>query len=92
MTKVRFVVVAFLLLAPGAWCAQGSAKPAAKTDVKSDTQSAVKSKEKSTAEDLHLRAIYNAEDAWRKTQRGAGDEKHPHRISAELPSADVATQ
>lgn len=84
MTKVRFVVVAFLLLAPGAWCAQGPAKPAAKTDVKS--------KEKSTAEDLRLRAIYNAEDAWRKAQRGAGDEKHPRRVSPELPSVDVAKQ
>ena len=76
MTKARFAVVACLLLAPGAWCAQGPMKPAVK----------------STTEDVHLRAIYNAEDAWRKAQRGASDEAHPHRISAELPSADVATR
>lgn len=92
MTKATFMVGALLLLAPGAWCAQGSTKPAVKTDVQSDTQSGVKSKEKATVEDLRLRAIYNAEDAWRKAQRGAGDEKHPRRVSPELPSADVAKQ
>lgn len=45
-----------------------------------------------TAEDLRLRAIYNAEDAWRKTQRGARKENSPDRIGPELPSVDAATQ
>ncbi|MGA8940691.1 MAG: hypothetical protein WB439_16130, partial [Acidobacteriaceae bacterium] len=45
-----------------------------------------------TAEDLRLRTVYNAEDAWRKAQRGAGDENHPDQVTAELPSVDAATQ
>ncbi len=43
-------------------------------------------------EDARLRDLYNAEDAWRKAQRGAGDEDHPEKILAELPSVDAATQ
>ena len=68
--------LAGLLLAPGISGAQQPAKPAAKTD----------------AEDLHLRAIYNAEDAWRKVQRGAPDEDHPDRILAQLPFVNAARQ
>jgi uncharacterized protein (DUF885 family) len=43
-------------------------------------------------EDGRLKAIYTAEDAWRKAQRGAGDPDHPEKIVAELPSVDAATQ
>jgi uncharacterized protein (DUF885 family) len=45
-----------------------------------------------TTEDRRLKAIYDAEDVWRKAQRGAGDEDHPERIVAQLPSVDAATQ
>ena len=45
-----------------------------------------------TAEDVRLKAIYTAEEAWRKAQRGAGDEDHPDKITPQLPSADAATQ
>jgi uncharacterized protein (DUF885 family) len=44
------------------------------------------------AADARLKTIYNAEDAWRKAQRGAEDEDHPEKILAELPRVDVATQ
>lgn len=47
---------------------------------------------KPAAEDLRLRAIYNAEDAWRRSQRGAQDPDHPHRIAAQLPIVDAAKQ
>jgi uncharacterized protein (DUF885 family) len=43
-------------------------------------------------EDHRLRVVYTAEDTWRKAQRGAGDEDHPQKILAELPSVDAATQ
>jgi uncharacterized protein (DUF885 family) len=42
--------------------------------------------------DGRLKAIYNAEDAWRKALRGAGDEDHPDKIRAELASVDAVTQ
>jgi len=45
-----------------------------------------------TMEDGRLRAIYNAEEVWRKAQRGASDEDHPEKILAELPQVDAATQ
>ena len=45
-----------------------------------------------TMEDGRLRAIYNAEEVWRKAQRGAEDEDHPEKILAELPQVDAATQ
>ncbi|MGA7156940.1 MAG: DUF885 family protein [Acidobacteriaceae bacterium] len=81
MRNARFALLALALAAPSAWCAQQPACPPAPSNVA-----------KPTAEDLQLREIYNAEDAWRKAQRGAGDEDHPHRITAELPSVDAATQ
>jgi len=59
-----------------ALCAQNAAKPGPAAN----------------AEDARLKAIYNAEDAWRKTQRGAGDEDHPEKIVPQLPSVDAATQ
>jgi uncharacterized protein (DUF885 family) len=43
-------------------------------------------------QDSRFKAITTAEDAWRKAQRGAGDEDHPDKILAELPSVDAATQ
>jgi uncharacterized protein (DUF885 family) len=76
MTKARCVVVALCLLVPFAGFAQEPAKPAAKA----------------TAEDLHLRSLYNTEDAWRKAQRGAADEDHPDAILAQLPLVDAAKQ
>jgi uncharacterized protein (DUF885 family) len=45
-----------------------------------------------TADDSRLQVITTAEDAWRKAQRGAGDEDHPEKVVAELPSVDAATQ
>jgi len=68
--------LAALLLLPIAGVAQQPERPAAKA----------------TTEDLRLRAIYNAEDAWRKSQRGAGDPDHPDRILAELPFVNAAKQ
>ncbi len=47
---------------------------------------------KATTEDLRLRAIYNAEDAWRKAQRGAEDPDHPHRIPPQLPLVNATEQ
>jgi uncharacterized protein (DUF885 family) len=76
MTKARCVVAALCLLVPFAGFAQEPVKSAAKA----------------SAEDLHLRAIYNAEDAWRKSQRGAGDEDHPDAILSQLPIVDAAKQ
>jgi uncharacterized protein (DUF885 family) len=76
MTNARFALAALLLLAPGMSSAQQATHPTAK----------------SSAEDARLRAIYTAEDAWRKAKRGAGDEDHPDRILAELPNVDAATQ
>jgi uncharacterized protein (DUF885 family) len=76
MTNARFVVGALLLLSPVLTLAQQPARPAVNA----------------TAEDLHLRAIYNAEDAWRKAQRGAEDEDHPDAILAQLPLVGAAKQ
>ncbi len=45
-----------------------------------------------TPEDLRFKAIYTAEDAWRKAQRGAGDDDHPEAIVPELPKVDAAAQ
>jgi len=45
-----------------------------------------------SAEDASLRAIYTAEDAWRKSQRGAQDPDHPHSIPAELPLVNATKQ
>jgi uncharacterized protein (DUF885 family) len=56
------------------------------------TQTPAKTTQHQATEDSRLKAIYTAEDAWRKAQRGAGDEDHPERILAELPSVDAATQ
>ena len=55
-------------------------------------QTPVNATQHATTEDSRLRAIYTAEDAWRKAQRGAPDEDHPQKILAELPSVDAATQ
>ena len=55
-------------------------------------QAPVNAAQHATTEDSRLRAIYTAEDAWRKAQRGAADEDHPQKIRAELPSVDAATQ
>ena len=56
------------------------------------SQGPVKPVQRRSAEDDRLQAIYNAEDVWRKAQRGAQDEEHPEKILAELPRVDVATQ
>ena len=55
-------------------------------------QTPVNATQHATTEDSRLRALYTAEDAWRKAQRGAPDEDHPQKILAELPSVDAATQ
>ncbi len=80
MTNARFALAALLLLAPAVSSAQQPRQPKASAAGKS------------TAEDLRLRAIYNAEDAWRKAQRGAEDPDNPHRIPAQLPFVDAAKQ
>ncbi len=76
MTNARCALAVLLFLSPIAGAAQQLARPVAKA----------------TTEDLHLRAVYNAEDAWRKAQRGAGDEDHPDEILAELPFVNAANQ
>jgi uncharacterized protein (DUF885 family) len=76
MTHARLALAALLFLSPATVWTQQPASTAARA----------------AAEDLHLRAIYNAEDAWRKAQRGAEDPAHPHTIPAELPSVTAATQ
>jgi len=55
-------------------------------------QTPVNATQHATTEDSRLRALYTAEDAWRKAQRGAPDEDRPQKILAELPSVDAATQ
>ncbi len=84
MTNAGLALAALLLFAPPAGSAQQPAKPA--------TNAAAHPATKTSAEDLRLRAIYNAEDAWRKAQRGAQDEDHPHRIPAQLPFVNAAKQ
>jgi uncharacterized protein (DUF885 family) len=76
MTNARFALAALLLFAPISSSAQQPTKPATHP----------------SSEDLRLRTIYNAEDAWRKAQRGAQDPDHPHRIPAQLPFVDAAKQ
>jgi uncharacterized protein (DUF885 family) len=80
MTNARFALAAMLLLAPCVCGAQQPQPPKAN------------SAGKPAAEDLRLRAIYNAEDAWRKAQRGAQDPDNPHRIPAQLPFVNAAKQ
>jgi uncharacterized protein (DUF885 family) len=79
MTNVRFALAALLLLAPNVCGAQ---QPPPKANAAGKT----------STEDLRLRAIYNAEDAWRKAQRGAQDPDNPHRIPAQLPFVNAAKQ
>jgi uncharacterized protein (DUF885 family) len=79
--KVR-TAIAFTWLAAGSGailCAQTPKPPAAKPPA-------------AKSEDSRLKAIYTAEQAWRKAQRGAGDEDHPERILPTLPKVDAATQ
>ena len=44
------------------------------------------------SQDSCLHAIYTAEDAWRRSQRGTSDPDHPRKILAQLPRVDAATQ
>ncbi len=44
------------------------------------------------AADARFIALYTAEDAWRRSQRGASDEDNPGKILAQLPSVTAATQ
>jgi len=76
MINARLALAALLLLAPAVSSAQQPPKSAAKP----------------ATEDSRLRAIYNAEDAWRKAQRGAQDPDNPHRIPAQLPFVNAAKQ
>ena len=76
MTHARLALAALLVLSPATGWTQQPAVSAAKA----------------ASEDVQLRAIYNAEDAWRRTQRGAEDPNHPHRIPGELPFVDAAHQ
>jgi uncharacterized protein (DUF885 family) len=76
MTHARLALAALLVLSPATGWTQQPAASAARA----------------ASKDVQLRAIYNAEDAWRKSQRGAEDPNHPHRIPAELPFVDAAHQ
>lgn len=76
MRHAQFALLALVLAAPASFHGQ---QPASSTAAP-------------TAEDLQLRSIYNAEDAWRKAQRGAGDEDNPEQVVAQLPFVDAATQ
>jgi uncharacterized protein (DUF885 family) len=86
---------AIFTLSTAAW-PQASAKPAQPNAAHAQSAAAncapAVPAQNLTAEDLRLRSIYNAEDAWRKAQRGAGDEDNPDKIVPELPSVDAATQ
>jgi uncharacterized protein (DUF885 family) len=53
---------------------------------------AVKPLGKTRIEDARLKAIYTAEETWRKAQRGAGDEDNPDHILPQLEKVDAATQ
>jgi hypothetical protein len=87
MTHARFALVALLLLAPGVCGAQQRT-----SNAQQPMPAKAKSAGKTSAEDLRLRTIYNAEDAWRKAQRGAQDPDNPHRIPAQLPFVNAAKQ
>jgi uncharacterized protein (DUF885 family) len=41
-------------------------------------------------QDVRLKAIYTADETWRRAQRGAGDPARPEQILPELPFADAA--
>jgi uncharacterized protein (DUF885 family) len=43
-------------------------------------------------QDAQLQAIYRADEAWRESQRGVGDERHPEKILTALESVDAGTQ
>lgn len=58
----------------------------------SRSQTSAASRQHQATEDSRLKAIYTAEDAWRKAQRGAEDADDPRKIRAELPRVDAATQ
>ena len=58
----------------------------------SRSQTSAASRQHQATEDSRLKAIYTAEDAWRKAQRGAEDADDPQKIRAELPRVDAATQ
>ncbi|MBB5063175.1 DUF885 family protein [Granulicella mallensis] len=45
-----------------------------------------------TREDARLKAIYTAESAWRKAQRGGSDDENDETILPVLPNVDEATQ
>jgi uncharacterized protein (DUF885 family) len=44
------------------------------------------------SQDTRLKAIYTADEAWRRAQRGAGDPDRPDKILAELRLVDPASQ
>ena len=76
---LREMVVA---AAVGAACAAQTATPA--KSGQGQTQAG--------AEDAKLKAIYTAEAAWRRAQRGESDDENDTRILPVLPHVDAATQ
>src|ERR1700722_14891575 len=55
-------------------------------------QTPVKKTAAANTQDARLQAIYMADEAWRRAERGAGDPSKPDKILAELRSVDPATQ
>src|ERR1700761_7443124 len=88
VTRARFALAAALPLAPAVSRAQQPGPVSAPSPAPSAAQAAAPS----ATEDARLRAIYTAEDAWRKAQRGAEDPDQPHRIPPQLPFVNAAEQ
>jgi len=77
-----FLLEMVVAAAVGAACAAQTATPA--KSGQGQTQAG--------AEDAKLKAIYTAEAAWRRAQRGESDDENDTRILPVLPHVDAATQ
>jgi len=86
--------VAVSLLSTTATAQAPAAKPSAKTATARPTNGdpAPKKPVLPGKQDAQLIAIYKADEAWRESQRGAEDMRHPEKILAMLPTVDPAQQ
>ena len=91
MREVR--VLAVLTLAASITMAQAPARPKAAPAPKTvNGDPAPKAAITPGKQDLQLQTIYLADEKWRESLRGIGDERHPERILPNLESVDAATQ
>jgi uncharacterized protein (DUF885 family) len=84
-----------LAQAPVAKPAGSKASAAAKTATAPKTSSgdpAPKPPVPPGKQDAQLQAIYRADEAWRESQRGAGDMRRPEKVLPVLPAVDPTTQ